>query len=251
VFAFALFCGVIFFTAYPSNRFLLPVWACAAALAGAFAVSDIFPRPAGRSGWLRYWPRPEWVMGVVLALASCHGVSWTWRYLACDQYPPPYRAAGGWISREDYQREALNYYPAVEWLGLHARPGEKVFYIGEHRGYPSRIPVTASDWFDVPCILHYIRSTNSNDALLDRLRAEGHAYVVYHSGELALYRERYFRPRFTVGEWDRFLELLESPRLRRAASWHGKLSVYRILSGSTTSVRPQEPAQGHPPAPGR
>lgn len=247
---FALFCGVIFFMAYKSNRFLLPVWACLAASGGALAVTEFSRYPAQWGVWRR-WLRPETVVGVVMVLASCHGVLWTWRYLAFDQYPPPYRAAGGWISREDYRQAALNYYPAVQWLELHARPGEKVFYIGEHRGYPSRIPVTVSDWFDVPCILHYIRSTDSNGALFDRLRAEGHAYVLHNAGELALYRERYFRPRFSAEEWGRFVELLQSPRLKRAVAWGEHLVIYRISDDGTLSPTPQAAAQANPPASGR
>lgn len=250
VVAFALFCGVIFFMAYKSNRFLLPVWACAAALGGALAATDFSRYPPKWGAWRR-WLRPEWVVGFMMVLASCHGIVWTWRYLAFEQYPPPYAAAAGRISREDYQRAALNYYPAVEWLGLHARPGEKVFYIGEHRGYPSRIPATVSDWFDVPCILYYIQDTDSNDALFDRLRAEGHAYVLYHAGELALYRERYFRPRFNAVEWDRFVKLFDSPRLRPVAAWGDTLIIYRIPAEGKTHPMRRGPGPASPPASGR
>ncbi len=225
--AFALFCFVVFFSAYPSNRFLLIVWALAAACGGAMIASWM----RGAHGRISRNSMPALGFSMLFAMlfASAWGTYWTARYIATEQNPRPIPAALGFVSHADYLRSALNYYPCVEWLGLHARPGEKAMYIGEFRGYPSYIPILASDWFDVPIVLRRIQNSADADSLLDGLLAEKCRYVLINHTELRMYMARYFRPRFTAAEWDRFQDLMKSPRLHRRWPESGGVYVSEIL----------------------
>jgi len=237
--AFLLITAVVFFAGYKSNRFLLPIWALAASLAGAVIAGPASrgsvycadhgnagePRSTHFSPWSLLRPRAAITAG--LLLASAYGLYWTTRYLAAEQSPPPFPAALGFEDRDDYLSAALSYYPAVQWLTIHAEPGEKVFYIGEYHGYPSAVPVAVSDWFDVPWILALLRETPDNDALLDRLRSDGYRFLLVSFAELSAYGPRYLRPRFSDEEWHRFEELLHSPWLQARFELKG-VAVFSI-----------------------
>ena len=219
---FLLFCAGVFFAGYKSNRFLLPVWALTATLVCG---------KLGQGAWRKtpfrlldlFHPKAAICAGILFS--SAYGAHWTARYLIATQSPKPaIPAALGVIDRRSYLAASLNYYPCVEWLALHAQPGEKVFYVGEHRGYPSFVPVGVSDWFDTPLILRYIQETPDNDILLDRLLQEGYRYVLFNFAELALYEKRYFRPRFKPAEWSRFTDWVRSPRLK--PRWPPNSSTY-------------------------
>ncbi len=175
-------------------------------------------------------------LAAALLLAALHGGYWSARWLLTEHQPPLAPMVLGFENREAYLRRAISYYPCVLWLRVHAEPGERVFYIGEHRGYPAFAPPTVSDWYDVPWALEWIRRTRDNDELLDALRASGHRYVLFNLEELRLYAAAYFKPRFTPAEWRRFEALVDSPRLRRRWPAQGGVYVSEILPRAAASA---------------
>lgn len=213
------------FVGYQSVRFLIPAAAIAIG-AGAAVVGGM-----GAAGWTR------WTQGtgstaeangaedggqgialmVAVGLIAGSGVAWFVVYSLAVSPTRPVAAALGLLSKDEVIARRLNSYEAIAWLNIEAKPGERVIYIGEHRGLYARYPVEHSDWFDVPHIAQEMRSTPDNAAMLAAWRARGVRYVLINMAELSLYIESDFRPRLGPGEWTRFFDLmkmLDDPKAR-------------------------------------
>jgi len=131
------------------------------------------------------------------------GEAWapTWRII----YNHTYRSALGIVGDDVRIAANFNAYPAVLWLNANSADNEPVFYIGEHRAaYAETYRPVASDWFDSPLVLVEIRASADNDAMLADWRRRGIRRVLLNQAELGLYEARYFQPRFSAAEWQRF-----------------------------------------------
>jgi len=104
------------------------------------------------------------------------------------------------IGREGFLAKRLDYYPAFMELEKlsddNISDSDKVLFIGEHRGMYCPVDYVASDWFDTPVIVRWLRETRDNLELLERLRAEGIGYVLYNEKELSLYFSPWFLLQF-------------------------------------------------------
>ncbi|MEQ8820855.1 MAG: hypothetical protein RLY93_11475 [Sumerlaeia bacterium] len=187
------------FLTYQSVRFGMLPLALVAVLGVAalgFAV-----QPTGR--WLR-----RTAAGSVVALAI-GGMAWHGAYTLFRAPSRPVAAGLGLIGEETVLASRFNAYTAVQWLNAEVEPGEKVFYIGEHRGLYADYPVILSDWFDRPRILVELEAADSNAALLENWRKRGIRYVLINYAELALYEDMFFKPRFPDALWPRYRALVE------------------------------------------
>jgi hypothetical protein len=150
-----------------------------------------------------------------LAAVALVGVAWSLSWWVRPGAAPALSVA---VARDPVVVSRFSGYPAVMWLNRNVFPGDKVFYIGEHRGaYATRFTPLHSDWFDTPRVLAEIRATDSTSELLDRWRSSGIRWVLVNYRELGLYEEMYFRPRFTAEEWKRYRDLIAT--LRRSRAW--------------------------------
>ena len=121
------------------------------------------------------------------------------------------QAAVGAIGEDVFIAARFNAWPAILWLNEEAKPGERVFYIGEHRGWGARrFQPLWSDWFDTPLVLTELRRTGSPGKLLADWRAQGIRFVLLNQAELGLYEAAYFAPRFTPAEYEQFRSLREA-----------------------------------------
>lgn len=186
---------IVWFKAYQSVRFFLPVYTIGLALAIAWLYAL-----ALRSHRLLS-------LRIVVAAVAIPGIAWTIFFNLCHR--GTYQAALGRIAPDLFITARLNSYPAIQWLNSEARDNEPVVYIGEYRAFhaESYTPLS-SDFFDTPLVLADIRATSDNAALLQSWRDRGVRYVLMNLSELALYKDMYFRHRFTDDEWQRFEDLL-------------------------------------------
>ena len=142
-------------------------------------------------------------MRIAVAAMALAGATWapTWRII----YNHTYRSALGIVGDDVRIAANFNAYPAVLWLNANSADNEPVFYIGEHRAaYAKTYRPVASDWFDTPLVLVEIRASADNDAMLADWRRRGIRRVLLNQAELGLYEARYFQPRFSAAEWQRF-----------------------------------------------
>lgn len=223
---------VAWFPSYQSNRFLLPTAALLLALAA----------PA-LAGWMVLLPRGlRRLLNSILALAALQAFLFTlaqvlapwdlgrrqkWELTGTTK-ADAIAVALGFEDRDFYLAHRLNYWHAAQWLARRARPGEKALLIGEHRTMHFNLPLIASDWFDTPQPLPFLRSTPNNDATLDRLRASGVRYLFLNQGEL---RQQYplFLKRFlNNAETARFQALLTHPRLKPIYPYDENIVIYQI-----------------------
>ncbi len=196
------------FFSYQSNRFLLPFYSLCVLLIVAVT--------------LRCWHylKPlSWLCVVIIILSSLYGTLWSVRWMLTETNPPPLPVVLGFQTRDAYLQQALNYYDCARWLNHQSKTGKsdiKVLLIGEHRGYYfSRVHYLGSDWFDTPWIIHLIRQTKTNEEVIDWLKKNGVNYILFNLAELNLYYERYFKPRFTETEINRFEEFINSSHFVR------------------------------------
>ena len=206
---------VLWFGAYHSNRFLIPVLGLACACAG-----DLYRRLGQwQGGGLGVGRRLGRWIAMAMVVAAAHNAAWAFRWIVLEKgHPtPPMTVALGFMSREEYLLRSLPHYGLMAELSDIVGEGEGVLFIGEHRPYYCGVPMLISDWFDTPQVLTLIRETADNDALLDRLLADAVPYVFFNRLELGKYIAMpAFRERFTDGEWARFRDLLrDHPRLNR------------------------------------
>ncbi len=202
---FAFIYHLLWYFTYQSNRFMIPCYALCSLLIVAVVIKIGF-----------FWRPLRWVAIITLIVASLYGSLWTVRWILTEARPRPLPVVLGFDSREEYLMKALNYYPCAQWFNLKAEFGTKVLFVGEHRGYYFRtIDYLASDWFDVPYVIHLIRETDNNDALFRLLEKIDVEYVFINQAEIALYYERYFKPRFNERSLERLNDFINSPRLKR------------------------------------
>lgn len=217
------YAGLWFFT-YQSNRFLIPLLAlhCVMAVDAAGRLRDW--RPSGL-------PSPGRWAWVGLLAATLLNACWATRWIAFDAtHPSPLPVAIGAESRDDYLSAALSHYALMSHIDELIEPGERVLFIGEHRGYHCDADYLTSDLYDTPRVLALIRETPDNDALFDRLLDEGVGYVFANDMELNLYvMTNWFRGRFSDNEWERYKTLRVSPRLKRVEAQNDLITLARIL----------------------
>lgn len=124
---------------------------------------------------------------------------------ASDRHGHAPRVAFGFESREDYLTRRVDYYDAARRLAELVGPGRgRALLLGEHRTLYFPQDVIASDWFDQPQPLDFLRRTWGDMDLIEALRANDVRYVLLNRGELSKYARRYFQPRFSVVEFMRF-----------------------------------------------
>jgi len=200
---FAALYFLLWFFSYQSNRFMIPFFALCSLLIVISALK------------IGYFWRPLRIVAVsMIMVASLYGSLWSLRWILTEAHPHPLPVVLGFENRDTYLQKALNYYPCAQWLNLKAGSGEKVFFVGEHRGYHfSRITYLTSDWFDTPYLIYLIRSTGSNEEIFEWLERNNVVYVFINMAELEAYFHSYFKPRFTPYEIDRFMAFISSDRL--------------------------------------
>jgi len=228
---FALAYGALWYFTYQSNRLLIPAMALLSVLvAYSLAVAERTARGFSNAA-------------IVVLLAAClYNIEWSgaWIVSEVSSVSAKPSAAAYWFgyqSRGGYIREAFPPYGVFELMPGYVRPGETVLFVGEYRACHCPVEWRASDWFDTPLILQYIRQTADNDALLDRLLGEGIRWVFYNDSEWAKYESLFLagaetlQPRFTPAERARYdglfhrektaegFGVIAHPRLNRAGQW--------------------------------
>lgn len=184
--------AIVWFMAYQSVRFLVPVLLVNGALA---------------AWWMAR--QPAWLARPALALLAAAGIAWTGWYFGASSAAKPWTGALGRVPEDAFIARRFNAFPAVQELNRQLGREGRVFYIGEHRGLYAEFEPILSDWFDTPRILVEIRATRTNEELLARWREAGIDAVLYNGAELSMYRAAYYRPRFTAEEWRRHEDLLD------------------------------------------
>jgi hypothetical protein len=228
-----LFSWIFWFFTYQSNRMLLPTLGLL--LAGGAVAVGLWEARCGRA--------MRRILRTLIGISMFYAAAF---YATTMLIPRPGATAHvdgiatalGFQSRDAYLARSLNYWRSAGWLAGRVRPGERVLLVGEHRTMHFDMDVVASDWFDTPQPLPWIRSTPNNDALLDALLAQGIHYLFFNQAELLLYHDEYFRPRLTAGEYARFQDLLPLPWAPGHHPWlkqidrrdrpPGEIIVYRI-----------------------
>ncbi len=254
--AFALFLFATWCITYESNRFLLPV---------PILLSLFLAAWAGSSRALRI---PARIAAGFLLIAQS---SWVAQYILADEPYAALRPVLGRESTDDYLRQSINYYDAANWLNRHAG-WKGALLAGEHRTYYFHVPVYAADWFDTPAPLRLIRQTRNTDEALDYLKKQGYGYVLLNAQELLgglpqaqqmILESRnpdllkrvlnmgyqalnsnaprlgagasnydYFRRRFNDTEWQRWIDLIGSARLKEVYASNPLVKVYYITGGA-------------------
>ncbi|KPK69384.1 MAG: hypothetical protein AMJ84_09640 [Acidithiobacillales bacterium SM23_46] len=221
---FALAYGALWYFTYQSNRLLMPALAILSVLV-AYSLVLV----ARDARWLSRGAT------AILLVGCLYNIEWSAEFVSRETTAKPSPAAYvmGFQSRDSYVVQAFPPYAVFRLMPDYVRPGQKVLFIGEYRACYCPTEWQASDWFDTPLILHYIRSTPDNDAMLDRLLDEGVAWVFYNEAELAKYEKVFFRSRFSEDEWMRFVDFrrlmaTEGSRLRQVFSQSG-MYLFEIL----------------------
>lgn len=212
------FAWLAWFSSYQSVRFLIPVGALMVAAGAATLAAR-----AQRDG-----PAITRALDAIVLLLAASGAAWFATYTLAVAPSRPAHTALGLLPAHDAIARRFNSFEAIEWLNAEVAPGERVFYIGEHRGLYARYPVELSDWFDVPRIATELRATPDNDAMLAAWRARGIRYVLVNMAELSMYLESDFRPRFTAEEWTRFTALLDTLSRREAIAFSPREGVFVV-----------------------
>lgn len=193
---------LMWFFGYQSNRFLIPFFMLIAVISG-FILLDLREKA----------PNICRALCAVLFLCIIYSSAFSIRWILTETQPDPLPVFLGLETREQYLSKALDYYPAIRAVNEDVPPEETILCIGEHRGYYFKPKLLISDWFDTPVILDLIRKTKTNEEIFARLMEQRCTHVFYNKGELAKYREPYFKPRFKPWEFARFEDFLLSPRL--------------------------------------
>jgi len=225
---FALAYGALWYFPYQSNRLLIPALAALSVLA---AYSLVLVEQTAR--WLSRG-------AIAILLVAClYNIEWLAEFAFRETTTKPSPAAYmlGFQSRDSYIAKAFPPYAAFRLMPDHVREGEKVLFVGEYRACHCPVEWRASDWFDAPLILHYIRITPDNDAMLDLLLDEGIAWIFYNAAELAKYENAFFRPRFSAAEWERF------ERFRASMSAEGS-RLHQVLAQSGMYLYEIQPRGG-------
>ena len=221
------------FATYQSARMLLPTIGLLFAVAGAAWNGWIGAQPR-RS--LRMAARALWGVAAVycvMFLVAVLGQTGRGSAGKLDAI-----AVGlGFERPEVYLARRLNYASAARRLGQLAAPGDKALLIGEHRTLHFPLPVVASDWFDTPQPLPWLRRLPADDDVFDALWQVGVRFVLLNRAELALYYETDFLPRLKPGEAERLGDpfiphgrgagFLHSPRLTPLGE-RGGVALYRL-----------------------
>lgn len=103
---------------------------------------------------------------------------------------------------------------------------ERVFLLGNYKAFHAKFPIVTADFFDRPLILTWIRQTQTTEELLAYMKTEQRIrYILLDAGELRLYVNQYFKPRFSSEEWERFVQF------QTAITANSKAVVYEQAEG--------------------
>jgi hypothetical protein len=196
--------GLWFFT-YQSNRLLLPALGLVFSL-GAAGLARLWPLLAP---WQQRLTRVAYTLAVAFCLVF---------YLTTMAFPvrggadriDAMLAGIGLQDRDFYLARRINYFRAAQWANTHLKPGDKLLLVGEHRTLYFEVELIASDWFDTPQPLPWLRQSRDNTEMLNQLQTAGVRYILLNAGELKkYYRDYWLRPiagqppRFSADEYAR------------------------------------------------
>jgi len=236
------------FLTYQSNRFLLP----AAALGTVVAVAALWRT------W-RHARAAAWAGMACLLLVVAYNSLDSGRWLLFDAGQLRLARGGiqsrvrwpayslGFVSRDAYLRQHLNYYDSAHYCNENLGLGEKALLVGEHRKMHWRCAVEGSDWFDVERILPFLREARDADGLVDGLLAAGFTHLFLNleewgwpgpdgrqEGPAWSYNRRFLQDRNVM----LIQALLDSPRLRTVhATLPGRIFVARLEAASPGDFR--------------
>jgi hypothetical protein len=224
---------VFWFFTYQSNRLLLPTLALVL-IAGCIAIRHFRLLDSGNRENCVINPlfRICLIIAVLLNLLFFSGVM-----IGEPSKRDAIRTGLGFQRPEIYKISRLNYYPAVKWCREHVGKNEKILLVGEHRTFYFDDNVIASDWYDTPQPLPWIRNSADHFDMLGMMKLENIKYIVlnldelgqYHSSKHMEFGTDMFRPRFTDDEFRRFEEFWTRPELTPARRLSGrKLSIFQI-----------------------
>ena len=94
-----------------------------------------------------------------------------------------YRVVSGAESREDYLTRRVSYYPAMTYLAA-SPPGTRVLFVGEGRTFYCPRDCVASTPLDAPMLDRFAAGTNGEQALVEKLRANGFTHLLVSGPEL-------------------------------------------------------------------
>jgi hypothetical protein len=164
------------------------------------ATAIIAPSLVAAARWRR-------ILGAIAILAvTAQSGLWAFQWLILTQPQPPLPYILSHQSREAYLQSALNYYRPYQYLANLQRESATPIHVlhhGEHRIYYARHTAFWSDWFDTTAILRIIRQDQCRTVadLRQALQRRAITHIFVNDAELAPQLERYFRRRFTQGEW--------------------------------------------------
>ena len=215
VFGLIVVTWVFWFFTYQSYRILLPSLALIFAAAGWGAAAVLPGRATEKSRPFDSAPLSALIAGGAL-------YSWlvTFVIIVAFKQPAPLPLALGFGTREQYLDSALSYYRSAGWLEVQTSPRRRALLIGEHRTLYFPPDVVASDWFDTPQPLPFIRATEDNEELLDMLLEADIGYICFNNDEMRKFASIYLdprtakSPRFSSREYARFRALMIDSRLR-------------------------------------
>lgn len=189
----------VWFKSYQSVRFFLPQLMIILVLGTAC----LYRLSWGLSGKVAITLR------VIIAGTALMGALWTPIYHTRTSHV--YGASLGLVGDDVYINrnfDSHDVFTAITWLNKNTSNNEPVMYIGEHRAfYAENYRPVASDWFDTPRVLVEIQETPDNEDMCSCWVKKGYRYVLFNLGELSMYEQMAFRPRFTDKEWARYQEL--------------------------------------------
>jgi hypothetical protein len=241
---YGLFLFLFWSLTYRDNRFLIPVFAVLAVPAG-FALLAYTQKAWSTFAKFRLF----------FALILLMNLMWFLRTVFTDNNPfPIITGRQSIVSFLEDQRDTGGFIRAVVEANKVRDHGEKILLVGEYRAYHCKPPYAASDWFNTPVLIDWIRESGSLQALVERLREEKIKYVLINQGEIDKYFPYYF-PHFmpvdTAAEYMRRYRLAQTREERnqiidRVLGFIFKSSVWRIYRDFTMSEELLEPVYEEP-----
>ena len=246
LYASILVSWVFWFFTYQSNRLLLPTLALVL-ISGCIAINH-FRLLEQRDTTGQIFPalfRITLIVSMAMNLLIFCGIMLGEPVSGEPWKREAIRTGLGFQNPEIYKSLRLNYYPAAMWCGENIGKDERILIVGEHRTLYFGTNVIASDWFDTPQPLPWIRKSVNFSDMLDQMAMGNINYILLNRGELGLYHgpehirrgTDLFRPRFTADEFARFKEIWTKPELESVREFRGrKLSVFRVNHPKQSNV---------------
>lgn len=181
---------------------------------------------------LFHFCKSEFINKIFISVIFCgviYSSLWSIRYICNETNPPTLPVALGFQTRDDFLKSALNYYNCALFANAQVLPPSKILLVGEHRGYYFKCDYVASDWFDSPMLLSFIRKTKNNEDLFSLLKRMNIDYVFFNFDELSKYREAYYRTRFSPEEYERVVAFEKSDKFKILFNDGGNKIIAKII----------------------